>query len=192
MKVGAFAIAVALLLCGCAASPKLADEQGPPGPALSRYAVIYAVVDAPPEVKEKPDYIMMSGRLLRSFVDGLNALGKTVTTSHPGSDNVLEARLTITDFQVVSTAARVLAGVLAGNAKLDVTLTLKDAATGAPVGVVTSTDSSTLLHGIFAADTERQIEATAKELATRLADVGTAVGARIGNAAMTTPARAAL
>lgn len=188
MKTHAFLTFLAAVLTGCAAAPQLADETPASAPALSRYAVIYALVDASPDVKTKPDYTTVSGRLLRSFVDDLTAAGKAVTTTPTGAERTLEARLTITDFNSVSTAARLLAGALAGSAKLDVTLTLKDASTGATVGLVSSTDSSSFLHGVFAADSDRQIEATAKELATKLADVGSAAGTRFSSAGLPSPA----
>jgi hypothetical protein len=80
----------------------------------------------------------------------------------------LEARLTITDLNYVSGAARAATGIFAGRATLAVTMTVRDPANGAVLGVVSASDASSHMQGVFSPTTGRQIDAIAKELASKL------------------------
>lgn len=162
----------ALLLTGCAATPQLTERE-PLGPALSQYRAVYAVVDGTSDVRAKDSYSSSSERLLGQFVADLRAIGKTAAFGHaPQGQRALEVQLMVTDFNYVGGAARIAGGILAGRATLAVTMTLSDPANGAVLGVVSASDSSSQLHGVFGADTERQVQAMARELAVKLQGVG--------------------
>lgn len=163
---------LALLITGCAATPQLTERE-PLGRALSQYRVVYAVVDGTSDVRAKDSYSSSSERLLGQFVADLRAIGKTASIGRaPPGQRALEAQLMVTDFNYVGGAARITGGILAGRATLGVTMTLSDPANGAVLGVVSASDSSSHLQGVFGADTDRQVQAMARELALKLQGVG--------------------
>jgi hypothetical protein len=162
----------ALLLTACAATPELSERE-PLAPQLSQYRAVYAVIDGASDVRAKDSYSPTSERLLGEFVADLRAIGKTASFGRaPQGQHALEAQLMVTDFNYVDGAARIFGGILAGRATLGVTMTLSDPANGAVLGVVSASDSSSQLHGVFGADTDRQVHAMARELAVKLQGLG--------------------
>jgi hypothetical protein len=161
------------VLGACAVTPEVSDQQ-PVNADLAQYAAVYASVDAPSEVRAKQEFGPTSDRLLSEFVQNVNLQGKAASVGPaPTGGKALEARLEITEFNYVDGAARVLVGILAGNAVLKVNMTLRDPASGKVVGEVAAGAASSAMQGIFAADTARQVEAIAKQLASKLGGPGT-------------------
>jgi hypothetical protein len=164
-------LAVALLLLvGCAATPKVEGQRGITT-ELAQYSAVHVIVEAPEQIRQKSGYDATSAVLLQEFIANVKLLGKYATVgTESAKGKVLEARLTITDFNYVHGASRGLIGILGGRAILNITMTLKDKASNSVVGIVTVSDSSSHSQGVFSPTTGRQISAVAKELASKLLD----------------------
>ena len=156
------------LIAGCAATPIV--HQGQPFEAdLSRYSALQVVVDAPEHIRKQTGYDITASELQKEFIANVSASGKFATVgTEARTPKSLEARLTITQFNYVSGAARGTVGILGGRAILDVTMTLKDIETAAVVGTVTARHASSHAQGVFSPVTSVQITAIAKELSARL------------------------
>jgi len=164
-----FALSLAFLVAGCAATPTVQQVRPIEGD-LSRYGVLQVIVDAQPEsIRKENGYVNTSADLQKEFIANVSASGKfaTVGAEAPAGKG-LEARLTITEFSYVSGAARGLTGIGGGKAILNVTMTLKDRETGTVVGILTARHASSDLEGAFGAVTSRQLSAIALELASRV------------------------
>jgi len=161
-------MALAIFLAGCAAAPTVTEQQRI-GANLAEYQTVLVSVEAADEIRQRNGYDVTAKELVQQFMDNLAARGKSATTGAPsGGAKALEARLTITDLNYVSGAARAATGIFAGRAKLGVTLTVKDHASGTVLGVVSASDASSHAQGVFSPSTGRQIDAIAKELASKL------------------------
>lgn len=161
-------MALPVLAAGCAATPKVADQQ-PLSADLSQYGAVQVSVDAPPQVRQKDGYDLTANELRQQFIANVQALGKYASVGTDArAPKALETQLTITDLNYVSGASRAATGIFAGRATLDVTMTVKDKQSGAVVGVVSASHASSHLQGVFSPTTGRQIEAIAKELASKL------------------------
>ena len=163
-------VLASLLIAGCAATPTV-HEARPIEGDLSRHSTVQAVVEASEHIRKQTGYDITAAELLKEFIANVSASGKyaSAATGTPETKG-LEARLTITDFNYVSGAARGLVGVLGGRAILHVTMTLKDNQTGAVVGTVSAGHASSHMQGVFSPVTSRQITAIAKELAAKLSE----------------------
>src|SRR5262245_42505695 len=106
-------IAAALIVSGCAAKPGVRQVQ-PITADLSRYSVLAVVVDTNERTRGKPGYDITARELWREFVANVTASGRfRDVVEQTGLGDSLEARLTITNFNYVSGAARGTIGVLA-------------------------------------------------------------------------------
>ena len=161
-------VALPVLFAGCAATPNVADQQPLRGD-LSQYRAVQVSVDAAPEVRQKDGYDVTADELRQQFIANVQARGKYASVgTAANATQALDTRLTITDLNYVSGAARAAAGIIAGRATLGVTMTVKDRQSGAVLGVVSASHASSHLQGVFSPTTSRQIEAIAKELASKL------------------------
>ena len=161
-------LTLALLFACCAATPNVREEGRTRG-LSSRFSTVQVSVDAPETVRAKEGYNITAEVLQREFIEAVRASGKysAVGTAAAG-DRALEAKLTITELNYVSGAARGTVGILAGRAVLKVTMNLRDKATGAALGSVSADHSSSHLQGVFSPVTSRQITAIVNELAAKL------------------------
>jgi hypothetical protein len=156
-------------IAGCAATPTV-QQVRPIEADLSQFTSLQVVMDAAQHVRSKPGYDITSAELQREFIANMAASGRYAYVGpdkQPGK--CLEARLTITDLNYVSGAARGGAGILAGRAILYVTMTLKDIEAGQGVGAITASHTSSHGQGVFSPVTSTQITAIAKEFSSRLA-----------------------
>ena len=164
----ALVLTLAVLFGGCAATPEVREE-GRAANLPSRFSTVQVSVDAPQNVRAQDGYGVTSETLQREFIEAVRETGKFSAVGTGAAGNrVLEAKLTITELNYVSGAARGTVGILAGRAVLKVTMTLSDKATGAALGSVSADHSSSHLQGVFSPVTSRQITAIAKELAAKL------------------------
>lgn len=163
----AWLVLMIALLAGCAATPTVREEGRTSD--LSRFSTVQVIVDAPASVKSVEGYEDAAAELTKAFTEAVRATGKfpAVGPNAAGSA-VLEARLSIDELNYVHGAGRAIAGILAGRAILKVTMTLRDKANGAALGSVTADHQSSHLQGVFSPTTSRQIDAVAKELASKL------------------------
>jgi len=162
--------AASLLIAGCAATPTI-QQVRPIEADLSRYGALQVVVDAPEHIRKQTGYDITATELTREFIANVSASGKFATVgTEARTGKSLEARLTITDFNYVSGAARGMVGILGGRAILHVTMTVKDNETAAVVGMVTAGHTSSHAQGVFSPVTSGQITAIAKELSSRLSN----------------------
>jgi hypothetical protein len=158
----------AALISGCAVTP--AVQQGRPIEAdPSRYRTVQVVIDAPEHLRGKNGYDITADELARQFIANVAASGKFAAVGkEPATGKGLVARLTITEFNYVSGAARGTAGILAGRAVLRVSMVLTDSENGAALGSVSVGHASHHGQGVFSPVTSGQITAIAKELSSRL------------------------
>jgi hypothetical protein len=161
---------VSFLIAGCAVAPTI-QQVHPIKADLSRYSAIQVIVDASEDIRKQRGYANTAADLLKEFIADVAASGKyaTVGTEAPTGKG-LEVRLTITELSYVSGAARGTLGATAGEALLNITMTLKDTETATVVGIVTArhTSGDDVLPGVGSAVTSRQISAFSKELSSRL------------------------
>jgi hypothetical protein len=138
-----------ILIAGCAATPTI-QQVRPIEADLSRYRAIQVVVDAPEPIRMQTGYDITAAELMKEFVANVSTSSKYATVdTEARTGKGLEARLTITEFNYVSGAARGMLGILGGRAILNVTMTLKDKETTAVVGTVSAGHSSSHIQGVF-------------------------------------------
>lgn len=170
MKTKALGFLTALLLLGCAATPTVKTENPIASGLASKYRAVQVIVDAPKNIRETAGFEVTSTTLLKEFTDNLKATGKySIVGPEVKTGRALVTQLTITDLNYVHGAARGGAGIFAGRAVLNVTMTLKDRESKASLGEVTAGHSSHMGQGVFSPVTSTQITAIAKELSAMLA-----------------------
>ena len=163
----AFALAAGLI-SGCAVTPAVHQER-PITADPSRYRTVQVVIDAPEHIRRKNGYDITADELARQFIANVAASGKFAAVGRePATGKGIEARLTITDFNYVSGAARGTTGILAGRAVLRVMMVLTDSENGAALGSLFVGHESNQGQGVFSPVTSGQITAIAKELSSRL------------------------
>lgn len=91
-----------------------------------------------------------------------------VLNAEPSSGIIVDA--VVEDFRYVSGAARALAGVLSGKARLGVKVKLRDASTNEVIGESKFGTSSKISEGVFGGVTSRQIKAVAVSVAYMISD----------------------
>src|SRR5688572_8222498 len=107
-------VLVSLLIVGCAATATVPAARALQGD-LARHSAVEVVVDAPEHIRKQTGYDITAAELLKDFIANVSASGRhaSAATGAPGAKG-LEARLTITEFNYVSGAARGLVGILGG------------------------------------------------------------------------------
>ena len=159
---------VAGLISGCAVTPAVQQERAVEVDP-SRYRTVQVVIDAPEHIRRKNGYDITADELTKQFMANVAASGKFAAVGRePATGKGLVARLTITDFNYVSGAARGTGGILAGRAVLRVNMVLTDSENGAALGSVSAGHASSHGQGVFSPVTSGQITAIAKELSSRL------------------------
>jgi hypothetical protein len=165
-------LAVSLLaiffLAACAATP-MVQEQRTANANASGYGDVRVVVDAPDDIRQMTGYAETAAELLEAFIANVKASGKYATVGpNIGTGKTLETRLTIKQFSYVHGAGRIMGGILAGRAVLQVDMTVKDPQTDTVLALVTANHASHLGQGVFSPTTSRQVSAIAKELSAKL------------------------
>ncbi len=164
-----FVLALAsFVISGCAVTPDI-QQTRPIEADLSRYSALQTVVDAPEHIRKQAGYDITAAELAREFIANVSASKKFATVgTEARTGKSLEARLTITEFNYVSGAARGMLGILGGRAILQVTMSLKDNENAMVIGTITAGHTSSHAQGVFSPVTSGQISAIAKELSSRL------------------------
>ncbi len=170
MKKGILGLITAVLLIGCAATPTIKTSDPITSGLASQYKTVHVIVDAPKNIRETAGFEVTSSTLLKEFTDNLKATGKySIVGPEVKTGRVLVTQLTITDLNYVHGATRGTVGIFGGRAVLNVTMTLKDRESNAPLGEITAGHSSHMGQGVFSPVTSTQITAIAKELSAKLA-----------------------
>jgi len=89
--------------------------------------------------------------------------------SRPAAEPAIWVQIKVNDFRFVATAKRWGLGVFTGNAFIDVDVSFTDLQAGRDLGTRKYTSSSSALHGVFAAMTERQLEVISTEIVKEVA-----------------------
>lgn len=170
MKTGILGSVTVLLLVGCAATPTVKTANPITSDLASQYKAVQVIVDAPKNIRDTAGFEITSNTLLKEFTDNLKATGKySIVGPEVKTGRVLVTQLTITDLNYVHGATRGTVGIFGGRAVLNVTMTVKDRASGTSLGEVTAGHSSHMGQGVFSPVTSTQITAIAKELSAMLA-----------------------
>jgi hypothetical protein len=172
------ALAASLLLGGCATkgpdapatstSAKPAESVRPTAPVAVPAAAAKKVVmsmTGPKNVVEAKDWVDFKREWRETFAEHAKAAGIEFSfvdgESRPqGSDGTL-LRVQIDDYRMVGIGARILLGVMTGNAFIDTRIDFASLRDGAPFGEQRHNTTSSAWSGIFAKVTPQQVDAIA-------------------------------
>jgi hypothetical protein len=166
--VQAWLLALAVLMSGCAAT---VQRDGPAAPlqvpSTSTQRVVLSVVgsdemraskgwdDLVQEWKNSMEWAASNAKIAYSFHDG---------GDKPAVQPATWVKVNVKDFRFVSTAKRWMIGVFSGNAFIDSDVSFVDLQEGRDLGVRNYASTSRFIQGVFAAMSERQLEAISTEI----------------------------
>jgi Domain of unknown function (DUF4410) len=165
------ALSIALATCvimGCAAVPTMEDSK-PIAVELARYKSAQVTVDGTEQIRNAAGFEATSTALRDEFVANLRTSGRFSNVAANVADkDALLVLLRITDLNYVHGATRGAVGIFAGRAVLGVTMMLSDKSSGAMLGALRASHSSSHAQGVFSPVTSTQVTAIAKEFSAKL------------------------
>jgi hypothetical protein len=167
-------MSLVLVLAGCAASVQRGETasaamQVPPAAAKK---VVFSVVGSS-EMMAANGW----GELVQEWQNCMAWAADNAKIAHsfqagsarPPAEPATWVQIKVNDFRFVSTAKRWGMGVFTGNAFIDADVSFTDLQADRELGVRKYASSSSFLHGVFAAMTERQLEAISTEIVKEVA-----------------------
>jgi hypothetical protein len=127
------------------------------------------MMTGPKSVTEAKDWAAFRQEWRDTFAEHAKEAGISFGIAEPGAapprgeDGTL-LQVTVNDYRMVGIGARVLLGVMTGNAYIDTRVRFTDLRTGATFGEQQHNTSSTAWGGIFAKVTPQQVDAIAADV----------------------------
>ena len=167
-KLAILTIFTVLFVVGCAGKSAYMDVRQPVSTDLKKYKNVYLKVTGQRGSNTQEELDLTVAELTKSIQRKLIFSGryKTVLLHAPEKplQKELVIRVAIEDFDYLSGASKVLGGIMTGNARLKVRVSLLDAVDNTLVGEMVSGVQGSASSGIFRADTAGQIEEVTKQV----------------------------
>ncbi len=166
----AFKIATAVLalfLTGCASVVTTSGNSALNIPASAANKIVMEVKgnDETSKNTDWPQFVLEWNKQMAGIatVNGLEYKYQ-VNDKQSTADSGTLVAIKVNDYRYITSTTRVLAGVMTGNAWLDVDVEYRDLASGNVIGTRNYQTKSTAWQGAFSAMTEKQIESVCNEI----------------------------
>ena len=157
-----------LLLTGCAATVEKSDNGSAITTATINANKVVVTVQGGSEVTANKDWVDFRTQWNTSMTEAAAKAGLSYTYSPtpvaPAGDNGALVVINVKDYRYITTTARILAGIMTGNAWLDVDVDYRNLDSGNLVGTKNYQTKSSAWGGVFSPMTEKQIDAICAEI----------------------------
>jgi hypothetical protein len=170
-------IASAIVMTGCAATVQKSgsNSSATPTSATAEPVVsavssknVYVQITAPSTIASANDYSQIKSELSVALMSKLSSEGAKVTfedAAKPISSAVgTRVLMTVKDYRIVSTGARIMLGIMMGRSFIDSNVEIFDLENGKRLAETDMNTSSSAWQGVLATTTSAQAEAIANEV----------------------------